>query len=187
MRIILRLLTEAQSLKKVRLRVLVTSRPEVPIRHGFCQIAETEHRDFILHDIEAAIVDHDISTFLGHEMGSIGQEWSLGAGWPGEQALRRLVLNASGLFIWAATACRFIREGRLYAAKRLSMMLDGSASTSAPEHHLNTIYMTVLQSTIHEEYLPEERQTNVFVPATSSWDYSAPLLTAICQLIVYVT
>ena len=37
-------------------------------------------------------------------------------------------------------------------------MLDSSASTSAPEHHLNTIYMTVLQSTIHEECLPEEKQ-----------------------------
>ena len=57
MRIILRLLTEEQSLKKVRLRVLATSRPEVPIRHSFCQIAKTEHRDSILHDIEAAIVD----------------------------------------------------------------------------------------------------------------------------------
>jgi hypothetical protein len=157
-RIILRLLAEARSLKKVRLRVLVTSRPEVPIRYGFGQIPNTEHHDFILHNIEASIVDHDISVFLDHEIGSIRQEWSLGAGWPGEQALRRLVLNASGLFIWAATACRFIREGRSYAAKRLSMMLGGSASTSALEYHLNTIYVTVLESTIHEEYLPEEKQ-----------------------------
>jgi hypothetical protein len=98
-RIILRLLAEARSLKKVRLRVLIISRLEVPIRYGFCQIPNAEHCDFILHDIEAAIVDHDIFIFLEHEIRSIGQEWSLGAGWPGEQALRRLVLIASGLFI----------------------------------------------------------------------------------------
>jgi hypothetical protein len=83
-RIILRLLAEARSLKKVRLRVLITSRPEVPIRYGFCQIPNAEHRDFLLHDIEAAIVDHDISIFLEYELRSIGQERSLGAGWPVE-------------------------------------------------------------------------------------------------------
>lgn len=134
-RTIIQLLAEARSLKKVWLRVLITSRPEVPIRYGFCQIPDAEHRDFVLHDIEAPIVDHDISIFLDHELTSIGREQTFGAGWPGEQALRRLVLNASGLFIWAATACRFIREGRRYAAKRLSMMLDGSTicfSTRTP-------------------------------------------------------
>jgi hypothetical protein len=157
-RIILRLLAEVQSLKKVKLRVLITSRPEVPIRYGFCQIPDSEHRDFILHDIEASIVDHDISIFLDHEMGSIGRERSLGASWPGEQALRQLVLNANGLFIWAATACRFIREGRWYAAERLSMTLAGSTSTLAPEHHLNNVYMTVLKGTVYEEYLEEEKQ-----------------------------
>lgn len=103
-------------------------------------------------------MDHDISIFLDHEMGSIGQEWSLRAGWPGEQALKQLVLNASGLFIWAATACRFIREGRLYAAKRLSMILNGSASTLTSEHHLNNVYMTALESTVHKGYLEKEKK-----------------------------
>ena len=41
--IILRLLAEARLLTKVRLRVLITSRPEVLIRYGFCQIPDTEH------------------------------------------------------------------------------------------------------------------------------------------------
>ena len=34
-RMILLLLTEARTLKTIRLRVLLTSRPEIPIRHGF--------------------------------------------------------------------------------------------------------------------------------------------------------
>lgn len=86
-RIILQLLAEARLLK-IRLRVLITSRPEVPVRFGFFQITHAEHHDFILHNIEAAIVDHDFFTFLHHDMGSIGQEWALGTGWPGEQALK---------------------------------------------------------------------------------------------------
>jgi hypothetical protein len=173
-RIILRLLAEARSLKKVRLRVLVISRPEIPIRYGFCQIPDTEHRNFILHNIEAAIVDHDIFIFLHHIMGSIGQEWALGTGWPGEQALKQLVLNASGLFIWAATACRFIREGRRFAADRLSrILIDNSANESvthdsstddnsvndpaaAPDKHLNKLYITVLQNSARN-YKKKER------------------------------
>jgi hypothetical protein len=157
-RLILRLLAEARSLKKVRLRVLITSRPEVPIRNGFCNISAGEHHGFILHDIEAAIVNHDIFIFLEHQMGLIGQEWHLGASWPGEQALRRLVINASGLFIWAATAYRFIHEGRHRAARRLSMMLEGSTLTRTPEHHLNDVYIKVLKSTIHKEDLEEDKE-----------------------------
>jgi hypothetical protein len=77
----------------------MTSRPEVPIRCGFCQIPDTEHHDFILYDIKAAIVDCDIFIFLNYELTLIRQEQAFEAGWPGKQALGRLVLNASGLFI----------------------------------------------------------------------------------------
>jgi hypothetical protein len=157
-RIILRLLAEARSLKKVRLRVLITSRPEVPIRYGFCQIPNAEHRDFILHDIESAIVDHDISIFLKYELGSIGQEQNLGAGWPGELVISLLVQKASGLFIWAATACRFFREGRRFVPRRLDMMLQGDKSVTAPGNHLNEIYLTVLEHSIHPNYTEQEKE-----------------------------
>jgi hypothetical protein len=120
--IILQLLAEARLLK-VRLQVLITSRPEVPIRYGFCQIPNTKQRDFILHNIEAAIVDHNISIFLKHELRLIGQERNLGASWPGDLFIRQLVQKASGLFIWAATACRFIREGKKLAKSRLNVIL----------------------------------------------------------------
>jgi hypothetical protein len=122
-RIILQLLAKARSLKKVQLRVLITSRPEIPIRYSFYQIPTAEHRDFILHDIEVAIVDHDISIFLDYELRRIGQERNLGAGWPGELVIKLLVQKASGLFIWAATACRFIREGRRFVQRRLDIIL----------------------------------------------------------------
>jgi hypothetical protein len=158
---ILGLLAEARSLKKVRLRVLITSRPEVPIRYSFRQIPETGCRDFILHDIDAAIVDHDISIFLEYELRSIGREQILGPGWPGEQALTQLVLYASGLFIWVATACRFIRDGREYAERRLSLILQRSASVNAPERYLNEIYMTVLKDSIGHSYDEFEREYTI--------------------------
>ncbi|KAF2183610.1 hypothetical protein K469DRAFT_582108, partial [Zopfia rhizophila CBS 207.26] len=42
-RIILQLLAEARLLERIHLRVFLTSRPEIPIRYGFYQIADMEH------------------------------------------------------------------------------------------------------------------------------------------------
>jgi hypothetical protein len=146
------LLAEARSLRNVRLRVFMTSRPEIPIRQGFTQIPEAEHQDFILHNISPTIIDHDISIFLEHNLRIIGQERALAAGWPGEQNIRRLVQNACGLFIWAATACRFIRQGRKFAPKRLSIILQGHNSVTAPEKQLNEIYVTILKNAVCDDY-----------------------------------
>ncbi|KAH8659280.1 vegetative incompatibility protein HET-E-1 [Tricladium varicosporioides] len=158
-RTILQLLAEARVLETIRLRVFLTSRPEIPIRHGFYQIPDAEHQDFILHNISQSIVNHDISIFLQHNLNFIASERSLGAGWPGEQIIKRLVHNASGLFIWAATACRFIYEGKRFATKRLDIILESSNSTiSAPEKHLNKIYLTVLRQSISPDYTDEEKE-----------------------------
>ena len=136
----------------------MTSRREVPIRHGFCDIPEGEHEDFVLHNILLAIVDHDISIFLEYNLKVIRQERALDAGWPGEEVIKRLVQSASGLFIWAATACRFIREGKRFATKRLAMILEGSTLVIAAEKHLNEIYITVLSHSMSTNYTDEERE-----------------------------
>jgi hypothetical protein len=159
-RMILQLLTEARTLEAVRLRVFLTSRPEIPIRHGFCYIPETEHEDFVLHNISPEIVNRDISIFLEYNLEAIRQERSLEAGWPGEQVIRGLVRNASGLFIWAATACRFIREGkkRQVIKDRLSSVLQSNGSVNEPEKHLNEIYITVLRHSIPTEFSDKEKE-----------------------------
>jgi hypothetical protein len=47
-RIIVQLLAEVRSSTGVRLRVFLTSRPAVSIRHGFRQVADSEHKDVVL-------------------------------------------------------------------------------------------------------------------------------------------
>jgi hypothetical protein len=156
---ILQLLAEARTLKMVQLRIFLTSRPETPIRHGIHRIPQAERQDFILQDIPQAIIDHDISLFLEHNLGMIRQEWTLGADWPSEVDLKQLVLHASGLFIWASTACRFIHKGKRQLARtRLNVILKGSSRTvTAPENHLNEIYLAVLNHSI-SEYSDEEKE-----------------------------
>jgi hypothetical protein len=158
-RTILHLLSEARSLEAFQLRVFLTSRPEIPIRHGFQSLLDTEHQNFVLHNISPSIVDQDIRIFLEHSFELIVQERSLTAGWPGQEIIKCLVHSASGLFIWAATACRFIREGKHFASKRLSVILENSSvGVNAAEKHLNEIYTTVLRNCISTEYSDEEAE-----------------------------
>jgi hypothetical protein len=156
---IVQLLVEARSLETLRLRVFLTSRPEIPIRSGFHQVPDTEHQVFVLHNISPSTVDHDISLYLQYDLSLIGQERCLDAGWPGREIITRLVLNASGLFIWAATACRFIREGKQFAAKRLDRIIHSTSNAAtAPEMHLGEIYITVLRQSIYSNFTDEERE-----------------------------
>jgi hypothetical protein len=179
-RIILYLLAEAGSLETHRLRIFLTSRPEILIQRGFQQMLEVRHHDFVLHSISPPLVDHDIAIFLEENLGQIREDFGLEAGWPGDEAIRNLVRSASGLFIWAATACRFIRKGRRFAADRLSMILkdspvddsaadssidDSSTDSSAiedsaitPEEQLNRIYATVLENSVRNYTKPERKK-----------------------------
>jgi hypothetical protein len=155
---ILELLAEARALRTVRLRVFMTSRPEIPIRHGFYQIPKAGHHDFVLHSISPPIVDHDISIFFEHNFGIIRLEHALAADWPGEQTIRRLVQSAGGLFIWAATACRFISDGGGFAVKRLSLILQGNASAATLEEKLNEIYIAILTNSVSDKYDDQEKE-----------------------------
>lgn len=158
-RMILQLLAEARTLTTARLRVLLTSRPEIPIRHGFYQIPDAQHQDFVLHNVLPTTINHDISLFLEYNLGIVRQEWTLGTDWPSKVILEQLVLHACGLFIWAATACRFIREGKRFARKRLDTILKVSSSAiTAPEKHLDEIYLAVLKHSISSEYSDEEKE-----------------------------
>jgi hypothetical protein len=51
-----------------------------------------------------------------------------------------LVVHASGLFIWAATACRFIHEGEEFAEDGLNEIFEGTGFEGTPEQHLPALH-----------------------------------------------
>ena len=61
---VLRLVADVGALQKIRLRILITSRPESNIRHGFSRFPRGMYQEFILHEISKSVVDSDISIFL---------------------------------------------------------------------------------------------------------------------------
>ena len=113
-KILLYLLARIKSLK---IRILVTSRPELPLRLGFNDISNA-HQDLILHEIPKPIITHDISVFLRSEFRRIQGRYNilspsdstLPLYWPSEHKMQVLITMAVPLFVFAATMCRFIGE-----------------------------------------------------------------------------
>jgi len=153
--LILELLSQAKSLNSLKLRIFVTSRPETPIRHGFDDISQDAHREFILHQISRQTVDHDIvnrdtvyhdiSALLRHEFDRIRKCHCLPKDWPNDPSLDRLVHKADGLFIYAATVCRFIGHQDNHPPQRLNLVLEGSTEDRSSTKQLDLIYITVIQ------------------------------------------
>lgn len=146
-RIILRVLATARTLKNIRIRVFITGRPEAHVSAGFNKISDTDREVFVLHQISRRLVDRDIGLFFQNSLASIREEHSLEGDWPGSETILRLVENSSGLFIWASTACRYISKGRRASTtrKRVQHVANGFISGAGPEKHLDQIYTTVLR------------------------------------------
>jgi hypothetical protein len=116
----------------------------------------------VLHNISPSTVEHDIYIFLEYNLRLIAQKHRLQIGWPGPDAIAILVQKASGLFIWAATACRFLEDGKKRWVIRNRLPILGTsksiAEPSGPEKQLDRIYTIVLTSSIPAEFSYRERE-----------------------------
>jgi hypothetical protein len=153
-RIILRVLATARTLTNIRIRIFITGRPEAHINTSFNRIPEMDREVFILHQISKRLVDRDICLFFQDSLTSIREENGLESDWPGSETILRLVKNSSGLFIWASTACRYIRNGKRASTtrKRVHHVANGFISGAGPEKQLDEIYATVLRDFSLQEF-----------------------------------
>lgn len=159
MRSVLQLFTQIRPSLSGYLRIFVTSRPELPIRHHFSRMSNDGHETLILHQVARAEVQADICRFFKASLTAIGQERGFGPEWPGDRTIDSLTEYAAGLFVWAATACRFIRQGKRFAKQRLQHICDrGRANISEPERQLDQIYLFVLSSSVSSEFLEDEKE-----------------------------
>ncbi|KAF9775827.1 hypothetical protein IL306_006042 [Fusarium sp. DS 682] len=136
-------------LRNIKLRVFLTSRPELPIRLAFGNMTGT-FQDLILHEIPATVIEHDISAFFKHELEKVLLEWNssvaesrrLPLTWPGESVLRSLVERAVPLFIFAAMVCRFIADRNGGPRTRLNKVIEYSTWKAADK--MQATYAPVL-------------------------------------------
>jgi len=110
---VLKLLADTKDVDRRHIRIVITSRPDMSIQGSFMQLSDGNYQGIVLHDISDN-VDDDIRRFLEYQCKYIRLK---------EQDIAQLVNNAPGLFISAATACRFVGKGPS-AKTNLSLFLD---------------------------------------------------------------
>jgi hypothetical protein len=125
MKSIVGLLAEAEGISPIKIRIVVTSRPEASMRLGFRKMRAVLHRDLILDHRPSEEVNADIRRFYHHQFREIKHSQELHSDdWPTIEDIDRLVESANGLFIFAATLCRFIAENEEPAEDCLSRVLS---------------------------------------------------------------
>lgn len=93
------------------LKFFLTSRCEPPIRLGFNN-GYGKFVEFPLHKIPAPMIERDIAIFLEFRICEIRRQHNLATSWPSQTMLQSLIKKSIPLFIFAATACRFIEDNR---------------------------------------------------------------------------
>ena len=149
---VLLLLSRVEAITSVRLRIFVTSRPELPVELGFTDMSDHLHHDIRLEEAQKTSIAHDIRVFYDHEFRKIKKySWEqhdeLPAEWPAEHQLQSLVDQAIPLFIFAFTVSRYIAEAD--PRGRLRQMLQQRSNKSLTG--LNATYLPILTQVVAAE------------------------------------
>jgi NACHT domain len=131
------------------LRFFVTSRPGLPLR----AILDNDELAPItsLLDLQTFTVDADIRSFLEQKLLAVrrmrtGVMSGISSSWPPSNELDALVSQSSGLFIFAATAVKFIEDPRAIPQEQLKVVLSGKSNRTTD---LDQLYGNVLSTSSH--------------------------------------
>ena len=141
------------------IKFFLTSRPEPTIREkmlvpGYSRVV------LHLHDIEKSIVEADIKTYLSAALGSMSPP-------PSANDVERVANRANGLFIYAATAARYIDPGNLHVNSnaRLQAVLGLVPEPRSTKQHdeLDRLYTGVLSAAVDPERLEEQEMNDILL------------------------
>ncbi|TGJ67381.1 hypothetical protein EYR41_006514 [Orbilia oligospora] len=155
--LIVSLSAKLDGIKSIKIYVFLTSRPELPLRISFEKLPGNMHRDMILHKIPG--IQEDIATFMEFEFARIRDLYLLPPEWPGGEHISKLAEMAVPLFIFAATACRFIADTDPEEQVEIVMSYQSNWHTSQLEatylpilHRLKQKVMSISYQTLITEF-----------------------------------
>lgn len=133
---IINLWSRLARLTTICLRLLLTSRPDLPVQLGFKDISTDLHQEIILQDaVPQTTIQHDIQIFLEHAFGKIRYRFNredslsgadLNEDWPGDEKIQTLINMATPLFIVAATIYRFVNDRNWDPQEQLDIVLKSA-------------------------------------------------------------
>lgn len=166
-RVLLRLFSQIRDVTTIQLRIFITSRPETPLRLGFRQMPLICHHDLVLDNVSRELVNRDISTFFKKQFSEIRDIFEVAHNWPSEQTLNLLVSKSAGLFIYAATVCRFLKSNADWSPDDLLCIFTsdvhdnksrkGTVPQKAPFTELDKIYSQILDYSLEHIEDPQDK------------------------------
>ncbi|KAI1103866.1 hypothetical protein F4804DRAFT_352610 [Jackrogersella minutella] len=149
---LLGMLTALDYLRQIQFRVLITSRDDDHISRRFNKIPRTLYHVSTLEKIKPSYASEgqkdDIILYVTHTLDQIAQNYDVQHGCISPADIDRLSKKADGLFIYAATACRFLdtEDFRSSFTRKilLDIIFDDERETNAPQQKVDEIYVKVL-------------------------------------------
>lgn len=173
---LLGILASLKDLHQVQLRLLITSRSEKHILESFERLPKVLHRSVLHNKIkqhtEGDGTKDDITFYLSHTLAEIASKHGVAQDCIDQADINRLSKKADGLFIYAATTCRFLdaedfpdQEAR---QERLDLILQDYTETDdsdtddwetdAPRQKVDDIYLKVLSFPDREGMSPKTKK-----------------------------
>ncbi|KAF8748405.1 WD40 repeat-like protein [Rhizoctonia solani] len=135
----------------------VASRPEPDIRHRVEAQSSRNRSVCVLHDIEKLLVQADITLYLRGELASANIL---------ESHLTQLASRSGNLFIYAATAVRYIRKtGTMVDQDRLEAILGSSSASGNRYADIDRLYTMILDAAVYgpDQELEEQEQMRLIL------------------------
>ncbi|CAG8910002.1 unnamed protein product [Penicillium egyptiacum] len=140
--VLLQHLPRLQESKSIRLRIFLTSQPELSIRRGFK--GNQDYQGLVLQNVPS--IEDDIRIFLKHRFSQIKEKREVLGDWPGYETMETLVKMSVPLFIFAATICRFVGEDYQVPEDQLDIILQTPNLTSSSQ--MERIYRPILDNRV---------------------------------------
>ncbi|KAG9078766.1 hypothetical protein FRC06_008185, partial [Ceratobasidium sp. 370] len=135
-------------------KFFVTGRPEPGIHNKLGSQDSYTREVMHLHNIEESLVQTDIETYLDEELGDIPES---------SEKIKTLASRAKNLFIYAATAVRYIKPHGLSVDphERLDTMLEVHSDPRSKKHEeIDALYSAILAAALANPRLePREAET----------------------------
>lgn len=122
------------------IRFLISSRPEPEIYHRMMNpVGGRPDARLVLHELEKVKVERDIEIYLKEELGDMNLTSS---------QMTALVKRSGALFIYAATAARYIKDGLAFMEheERLDVILGLTPSPDGNDHNIDVLYSIILSA-----------------------------------------
>ncbi|KAB5587989.1 Vegetative incompatibility protein HET-E-1 [Ceratobasidium theobromae] len=132
------------------LKFFVTSQPEPDIWQSVQSQSFGPRSVYILHEIERSFVQADIALYLSEELEFIS---------PSKVEVQKLAELSGGLFIYAATAARYIQAGEGFATARgrLSTILEANSDSDKKPKKIDNLYTIILTAALEERLEDQEK------------------------------